>query len=514
MSSTDEELDRLRQAAAESDAQADELRRTIERLQRENHDLTSLHGELAAMAIKNAALFDTERAARHEAETLLEAAQAVNTSLDLSEVLQMILAQLRRVVACDSASVQEIHGDRATIVAGIGFMNPAIGLSFDLTNENIPNGIVVRALQPFILSDVQLFADFRNANPKAVHIRSWLGVPLLSAHGLVGMLTLDKSEPDYYTARHARLAMAFAAQAAVAIQNARLYAAANEDLAGRKQVITELKEAEEQLRTALRDRIRVEEELVRAREAAEAANMAKSAFLANMSHELRTPLNAIIGFSAVLESTLAPRLSDKQLRFLRNINTSGEYLLGIINNVLDLSKIEAGKMTVDFDEVDVGEAIEGICRVLRGVALPRRIDILFDVAEDLFLIEADPVKVKQILYNLISNAIKFSPDASTIRVTARSLPAEGSPLGRKAIEVRVRDQGIGIDPADQEAIFHEFRQILAPAHRPQGTGLGLTLVKRFIDLHGGTISVRSKPGQGSEFTFILPRRQTATERTE
>ncbi len=356
-------------------------------------------------------------------------------------------------------------------------------------------------MQPFILSDVQRFAGFRNANPKAVHIRSWLGVPLLSAHGLVGMLTLDKNEPDYYTSQHARLAMAFGAQAAVAIQNARLYAAVNEELAERKL-------AEEQLRQALRHRIVIEDELVRAREAAEAANMAKSAFLANMSHELRTPLNAIIGFSAVLESTLAPKLSEKQLRFLHNINTSGEYLLGIINNVLDLSKIEAGKMTVDLDQVDVGDAIEGICRVLRGVAHPRKIDILFDVADNLFVIEADPVKVKQILYNLVSNALKFSPERSTIRVTARSLPVPGSPLGRDAIEVRVLDQGVGIAAEEQETIFHEFHQIPSPTHRPQGTGLGLTLVKRFLDLHGGTIAVRSKPGRGSEFTFVLPRRQT------
>jgi signal transduction histidine kinase/ligand-binding sensor domain-containing protein len=241
---------------------------------------------------------------------------------------------------------------------------------------------------------------------------------------------------------------------------------------------------------------------------AEEANRAKSIFLAATSHELRTPLNAIIGFSEILISHVSRQLDPRYGRFLHNIHSSGEYLLGIINNILDLSKIEAGRMEIQPEPVLLRDMVGGICTVMKGVTNLRKIHVDVEIPEGLPILEADSTLIKQIIYNLMSNAVKFSPERSSVTVSARELSAEESPLGESSIEIRVRDRGIGIDLADQQIIFEEFRQ--ATGGRRQGTGLGLALVKRFVGLHRGTIEVDSAPGTGSTFTVTLPRVQPNT----
>jgi signal transduction histidine kinase/ligand-binding sensor domain-containing protein len=240
---------------------------------------------------------------------------------------------------------------------------------------------------------------------------------------------------------------------------------------------------------------------------AEEANRAKSIFLAATSHELRTPLNAIIGFSEILMTSVAKQLDARHGRFLHNIHSSGQYLLGIINNILDLSKVEAGRMEIHPETFLLKQEVGGICAVMKGVTTMRKITIDLDIPKELRL-EADLTLIKQILYNLISNSVKFSPERSTVAVKAQHLPAPDSPLGEDAVEIRVTDQGIGIDPKDHQLIFQEFRQAEGSrGERPYGTGLGLALVRRFVELHRGTITLDSELGRGSTFIIVFPSMQ-------
>jgi len=237
---------------------------------------------------------------------------------------------------------------------------------------------------------------------------------------------------------------------------------------------------------------------------AEEANQAKSVFLANMSHELRTPMNAIIGFSEILTERLNDRIEPKYLGFLKSILTSGQHLLAIINDILDLSKVEAGKMELFPETFNVRAAIDSVCQVMKGTSSRKNISFEIDVADDVKELETDHAKFKQILYNLLSNAVKFSTSSSLVTIRAHRVPPMD---GRsEAIAVSVIDHGIGIAPEHLQVIFDEFTQVDTTVSRQHGgTGLGLSLVKKFVELQKGRIEVQSQPGEGSTFTFTLPR---------
>jgi signal transduction histidine kinase len=285
-----------------------------------------------------------------------------------------------------------------------------------------------------------------------------MAVPLLRERTLVGVVTLWRRGVAPVGESHVALLQSFAHQAVIAVENARL--------------LNEL----------------------------ERANKHKSDFLAHMSHELRTPLNAIIGFSEVLGEGMFGALNEKQADYVKDIHESGRHLLALINDILDLSKIEAGKMELELSTFHLPTAISNALVLVRERALRHGIRLASQIDPRLSEFHADERKLKQVLLNLLSNAVKFTPEGGRVDVTAA--------LDTDHIEIAVRDTGTGIAPEDQGSLFEEFRQVGRDRlKQAEGTGLGLALTKRFVELHGGRIRVESALGKGSTFAFTLPMRQ-------
>jgi len=299
---------------------------------------------------------------------------------------------------------------------------------------------------------------------RARGVKSVVMVPMRQETGVAGAISVSHPEVAAFSSDRIELLKTFASQAVIAIENVRLF--------------NELEAANRHL---------------------EAASRRKSEFLANMSHELRTPLNAIIGFSEVLSERMFGELNEKQEEYSKDIHASGQHLLSLINDILDLSKIEAGRMELELTDFHLPTALDNALTLVRERAGRRDIAVQLNVDERLGQIQADERKVRQVVLNLLSNAIKFTPEGGRIEV--RAVPVDGS------VEVSVTDTGVGIAPEDQEAIFEEFRQVGTSEKKAEGTGLGLTLCRKFIELHGGKIWVTSQVGEGSTFTFTMPMRR-------
>ncbi len=243
---------------------------------------------------------------------------------------------------------------------------------------------------------------------------------------------------------------------------------------------------------------RMNDELRRVYGELETASRHKSEFLANMSHELRTPLNAIIGFSQVLRQRLFGEINEKQDEYLGDILSSGNHLLSLINDVLDLSKVEAGQVELEVATFSLREALERGVVIVRERASKTGVSLALELAPDVDLVDADERRIRQVVFNLLSNAVKFTPEGGSVVVA--------SERGDREVSVSVTDTGPGIAPEDQERIFEEFQQTDVGLQQREGTGLGLALSKRLVELHGGRIWVESEPGRGSRFTFTLPTR--------
>ncbi len=243
-----------------------------------------------------------------------------------------------------------------------------------------------------------------------------------------------------------------------------------------------------------------EEGMAAAKAAAETATEAKSRFLARMSHELRTPLNAITGFSDLLADETAGELNQKQRRFVDHIQKGAGHLLELISDILDLSKIEAGRVELRFEDIRVAEALGEVLAVIAPLATAKQLEITSAVKPD-ELVHADPIRFKQILYNILGNAVKFTAEKGKVHI--ESSAQNGSTC------VSVSDTGVGIPSEDHETIFHEFHQVGVTTNGlKEGTGLGLAITRRLVERQGGRIWVESEPGKGSRFSFTLPAGST------
>jgi len=432
-------------------------------------------------------------------------AHSLTTSLDPAEILHLIARRTTELLGTRHAQVVLWDESSQTLQLGAAF-----GTEADLVKRHEfrlgegVNGIVAQTRQPLIVNDYQAFPQ---RVKELTSLVADIGVPLLYRGRLLGVLNSHTTEPgSAFTQDHLALLTSVADHAAIALEHARLYEA--------------IRRHAEELEQRVQERTR---ELGAANEQLEAASRHKSEFLANMSHELRTPLNSILGFSQLLLDLTKGVLPEKQARYLAHIHSSGQHLLQLISDILDLSKVEAGKFVLNPETLNVATTLDDILVIARGLANKKSQTIQPDVAPDLPRLQADPVRFKQILFNLLSNAVKFTPESGTITVTARKVDqstGQGVDSSRPVdqlttrpidkagewLEIAVKDTGVGIKAEDLPRLFQEFVQLEATAsQRHEGTGLGLALTKRLVEMHGGRIRAESEgQGHGATFTLVLP----------
>jgi signal transduction histidine kinase len=440
--------------------------------------LLQTFADQAVIAIENSRLL-TELQARTQELTrsveqltaLGEVGRAVSSTLDLETVLTTIVSRAVQLSGLDGGVVFE-YDEVAEEFVQRAQTETGGALAEARRTNRIRKGEGVLGQTAITLESVQVpditvpgaYAGRLRENLIESGIRAILAVPMVYEGRLIGCLGVTRNHPGDFPGDTIELLRTFATQSALAIQNARLF-----------------REIE-----------------IKSREL-EAASRHKSEFLANMSHELRTPLNAIIGFSEVLGERMFGELNEKQEEYLKDIYASGQHLLSLINDILDLSKIEAGRMELELTDFDLPTAIDNALTLVRERAGRRGIALHQAVDQRLGQIRGDERKIKQVLLNLLANALKFTPEGGRIDVRAG--------LVDWMAEISVADTGVGIAPEDQEAIFEEFRQVGTAAKKVEGTGLGLALSRKFVELHGGRIWVKSEVGVGSTFAFTLPERR-------
>jgi signal transduction histidine kinase len=433
--------------------------------------LLKIFADQAVIAIENVRLFKALQARNAEVTESLEQQTATaeilkvitSSPTDVTPVLEAVTQRAAQLCDAPDARLYLTEQDKLIYVTGFGALDSARPI-VPLTLGNVTGRAVLTQSTVHVEDLAAAFDEFPEARaPQQLFgHRTTLAVPLLHDNKAFGGLLLRRQEVRPFTAKQIELVRTFADQATIAIENVRLF-----------------NEAQQKSREL------------------EVANQHKSEFLANMSHELRTPLNAIIGFSEALQERYFGELNDKQAEYVNDIHGSGRHLLSLINDILDLSKIEAGRMELDLAEFDVPSALGNSLTLVKERAQRHGVRLSLDAAPDLGVIQADERMFKQIMLNLLSNAVKFTPEGGAVSV--------GSRRCNGALEVSVKDTGVGIAPDDQQTIFEEFRQVGRDYTRKgEGTGLGLALAKRFIELHGGEIHVQSALGKGSKFTFTLP----------
>jgi signal transduction histidine kinase len=431
---------------------------------------------------------DKERLAQRLA-SLSSIGKTVSLRYSTDELLPVVYAECGKVIDVSMFTIALLDDESKELCSVLRADHGTMLPSFRVPLGEGLNSWVVENRRPLRLGSVDEERSLGlTAYDDGLPTESWLGVPMIARDHMLGVISLQSYRRNAFTEDDVVLLTAIANQAAVAIDDARLY----QDL--------------QRLNVALEARVAERtKELRETNLRLVAADRSKNQFLANMSHELRTPLNSIIGFSSVLLDTTRAALQPRFYRFLENIRTAGNHLLALINDILDLSKIESGKLQLNAQPFDLRETVAMVERVMKGIAAQSGISIVTRIDPALSEVYLDDARIKQVLLNLLSNAVKFSHSGTFVRLTVSRVAAPESILGCEAVRIEVEDQGIGIPPHELDNIFEEFYQIPdARVLQKRGTGLGLALTRSFVQLHRGTIEVQSALGEGSTFTAHVP----------
>jgi signal transduction histidine kinase len=433
--------------------------------------LLKTFADQAVIAIENVRLFKELQARNAEITEALEQQTATaeilrvisDSPTDVMPVLEAVTHRAAQLCEARDARLFLVEGEALRYVVGFGVVT-GVPQIFPLTRGRvIGRAIIDRTVVHIddLASASDEYPDSREAQQAFGH-RTTLAVPLVREGKALGGILMRRMEVRPFSEKQIELVKTFTDQATIAIENVRLF--------------NEIQDKSRQL---------------------EVASKHKSEFLAHMSHELRTPLNAIIGFSEALMARMFGEVNPKQDEYLHDIHSSGQHLLSLINDILDLAKVEAGRMELELSEFDLPSALRNAMTLVRERAQNHGITLDLHVDGKMGEIRADERKVKQIVLNLLSNAVKFTPDGGRVELDAH--------VNDALAEISVKDTGTGIAPEDQATLFEEFRQVGRPsAGKQEGTGLGLALTRRFVELHGGKIWVNSEPGKGSTFSFTIP----------
>lgn len=407
-----------------------------------------------------------------ELETVAQVSMAASTLLDVDTLLQSVVDLAKRSFGLYHAHVYLLdeNGDKLVLRAGAGSVGRLMVLEGREIDIQAPS-LVARAArerQSLIENDVSRSTDFL-PHPMLPDTCSEMAVPMIVGEVTLGVLDLQSNVVGYFTAKDLQIQKTLAAQIAVAVQNAFRYA--------------------EQVDAA--DRLRQVDQL-------------KSEFLASMSHELRTPLNSIIGFADVLLEGLDGELNERMEEDVRLIRDSGAHLRALIGDILDMSKIEAGRMELRYDQVDIRQMATEIVATANLLAHEKSLDLYLNIESDVTTVDADRTRLRQVLWNIVGNALKFTENG----YVTLSMQMQGENL-----LVTIRDTGVGIKPENIGVVFEQFRQVDGSLNRTiGGTGLGMPISKNLVELHGGKIWVESAFGQGSTFRFTIPRHRVPARR--
>jgi signal transduction histidine kinase len=441
--------------------------------------VTAFAGQ-AAMAINGVKLVQELQAGRAELarkvgelEALRNVGEAVSSSLDVDHVLSTIAMHAVELSGTSGGSIMEYDdSERRFVVRSVYQTSPEVvdrlrGVRIDIDSTLV--GRAANERRPLAVPDLSTV----DLDPHLQILfddgwRSVVAVPMLREEQIIGSLVVRRRFTGDFTEETLDLLETFASQSALALLNAKLF--------------TTLQERSAELEVVSRH---------------------KSEFLASMSHELRTPLNAVLGFSEVLLERMFGDINERQEEYLRDIHGSGKHLLELLNEILDLSKVEAGQMELELTSLDVPAVLEYAASMLRERATAHSIDLRVELGEGVGAVEADELRFKQVVLNLVSNAVKFTPDGGSVVIRAAEVGTD--------LHVTVTDTGVGVPVGDRERIFESFQQGGRGASREEGTGLGLTLSRRIVELFGGRMWLLSEVGAGSTFGFSIPTRRTSGE---